>query len=181
MMMEECSPIYVITGGPGFGKTTLVDYLKNLGFKTGDEVARAIINEQRRIGGDVLPEKNIRVFQRAVLNRRVAFYQSVGNNEIAFSDRGIPDQLAFARYKRFGAPDVLVQYAREFSYNKIVFVTPPWEEIYQNDATRNENFAQASELHHIIVDVYEELGYSVITLPCVEVKQRAEFILNQIR
>ena len=178
--MEKRNQIYVLTGGPGFGKTTLLDYLKNLGFKTGGEVAREIICEQRSTGGNILPGKDIRSFQQEVLKRRLVFYNSVDSGEVAFSDRAIPDQIAFARFNGFGAPDVLVRHANEFRYNEIVFVTPPWKEIYRNDAERKESFEKACELHQIIVEVYKELNYSLIELPCADAKQRAEFVLNQI-
>jgi len=178
--VEKGNPIYVFTGGPGFGKSALIDYLKNLGYKTGNEVAREIICEQRSIGGTILPEKDIRSFQKEVLKRRLAFYESVGSGEIAFSDRAIPDQIAFARFNGFGTPDVLVRYAEEYRYNEKVFVTPPWKEIYRNDAERTETFEKACELHRIIVGVYEEFNYTLIELPCIDIKQRAEFVLNLI-
>ncbi|MDX9882940.1 MAG: AAA family ATPase [Prolixibacteraceae bacterium] len=178
--VKKGNPIYVITGGPGFGKSALTDYLKKLGYKTGEESAREIIREQRKIDGDILPEKNIRLFQNEVLKRRLEFYQSVGNNEIAFADRAIPDQIAFTRFKGFDTPEILARYANECRYNEKVFITPPWKEIYKNDTERTEPFEKSYELHYVIVNVYEELGYSLIELPYADVPQRAEFILNLI-
>ncbi len=178
--MERRNQIYVLTGGPGFGKSTLIDYLQNLGYKTGNEVAREIIHEQQNIDGNILPGKDIRSFQKEVLKRRLAFYGSVDSSEIAFSDRAIPDQIAFARFNGFGTPDVLVRYSEEFRYNEKVFVVPPWGKIYRNDAERTESFEKACELHRIIVEVYQELNYILIELPFADIKQRAEFILNLI-
>jgi len=43
---------YVITGGPGVGKTSLVSELNKFGFLTVPEDARKIIKEQIKIGGE---------------------------------------------------------------------------------------------------------------------------------
>lgn len=178
--MEKRNQIYVLTGGPGFGKSTLIDYLKSLGYKVGDEVARDIIQEQQRIGGNILPGKDVRSFQLEVLKRRIAFYGSVNIGEIAFTDRAIPDQIAFARFNGFGTPDILVRKTKEFRYNEKVFVTPPWEAIYKNDMERTESFDKACELHEVIVGVYQEFGYSVVEIPCLNVHERVKFVLNLI-
>ena len=178
--MEKRDQIFVLTGGPGFGKSTLIDYLRKLGYKVGDEVARNIIQEQKRIGGTVLPEKDIRSFQKEVLNRRLAFYHSVDDEEIAFTDRAIPDQIAFARFNGFGVPEVLSRNSTEYRYNDKVFITPPWKEIYKNDSERTESYERACELHEIIVEIYREYGYSLIEIPCLNVDERVKFVLNQL-
>ncbi|MBA4411489.1 MAG: hypothetical protein C0397_18975 [Odoribacter sp.] len=59
-------------------------------------------------GGEILPWKNPKLFQEEILRKRIAFFESVPDGVVAFADRGIPDQLAFARYKGFGAPEFQV-------------------------------------------------------------------------
>ena len=44
----------VITGGPGSGKTTLINHIEQLGYPTMHEVSREIINEARKEGIDQL-------------------------------------------------------------------------------------------------------------------------------
>ena len=51
----------VITGGPGFGKTSIIDELESRNFPCQHEVSRTIIKEQLEIGGDILPWKNLAV------------------------------------------------------------------------------------------------------------------------
>ncbi len=172
--------IYVITGGPGFGKSTLINYLEQLGYSVGHEVAREIIREQRSKGGNVLPDKDICSFQQEVLKRRLAFYNSVEKDEVVFSDRAIPDQIAFARYRGFDTPDILIDNAWKVRYNEMVFITPPWQEIYKNDMVRSESFEKACELHQIIFNVYREFDYLPVEIPCLGIKQRVDFILNLI-
>lgn len=52
--MADRPDFHVITGGPGSGKTTLIDMLASQGFHHMPE-ARAIIRDQVAIGGTALP------------------------------------------------------------------------------------------------------------------------------
>ena len=47
--------LYVVTGGPGSGKTTLIEALGRLGIVSMPEAGRAIIRDQTAIGGQALP------------------------------------------------------------------------------------------------------------------------------
>lgn len=135
--------IYVITGGPGFGKTRLIEELKQSGYRCSGEFARDLILSQQESGGDVLPWKNAKLFQQNILQKRITFFDSVPDGSIAFADRGIPDQLAFARYRGFRAPEVLIECVQKYRYAPQVFVIPPWPEIYANDLIRTETFEEA--------------------------------------
>ncbi|MCW0482963.1 AAA family ATPase [Gaoshiqia sediminis] len=173
--------ISVISGGPGFGKTQTIRELANLGYRTGSEFARELIQQQLQSGGDMLPWKNIKAFQSEILNRRIGFYQSVGEHELAFCDRAIPDQLAFARFRGFEPSALLWKSARLYRYAETVFVAPPWREIYTTDQTRNENFEEACLLHQYICDTYLELGYQLTELPLTDTASRARFIIDQLK
>ena len=172
--------IYVITGGPGFGKTLLVEELKKSGYQCSGEFARNLILSQQESGGDILPWKNAKLFQQDILQKRIAFFDSVPDNSIAFADRGIPDQLAFARYRGFSTPKILIESALKYRYARHVFVTPPWPEIYTSDTIRSETFNEAVQIHEFIVETYFELNYQVIELPLLPVKQRMEFLLKTL-
>src|ERR1044072_8258298 len=90
---------FVITGGPGVGKTTMLEELKNRGFICIPEVAREIIREQILTDGEALPWKNTEAYKEWMLNRSVESYQMVDNSnkKYTFFDRGIIDTLCYAR------------------------------------------------------------------------------------
>lgn len=173
--------IYVITGGPGFGKTGLVNALRQSGYPCSDEYARELIGIQQRIGGEVLPWKNPKLFQQEILRQRIQFFESVPDGLLAFADRGIPDQLAFSQYKGFRIPTVLADCALNFRYAPWVFVTPPWIDIFTNDEIRTETFDEAICIHEWIQTTYRDLGYKLIELPLLPIDQRMSFILRTIQ
>lgn len=50
---------YVFTGGPGSGKTTVLNLLEDMGYFIVKESARDIIRNQVETGGDAVPWMNI--------------------------------------------------------------------------------------------------------------------------
>ncbi len=172
--------VYVITGGPGFGKSILVDLLAQKGYKIGNEAAREIIAQQRLSGGEALPWKNIKLFEEMVASQRVAFLESIPGTTIAFSDRGLPDQIAYSWYKGKSESRFLVDAVEKYRYAPLVFITPPWKEIYSTDDIRKESFEQASEIHSFIIKAYHACRYRLIDLPFVSPAERIEFILDTI-
>jgi len=173
--------IVIVTGGPGFGKTSIARELSARGFPVGNEAAREIIAKELSEGSDVLPWKNIKAFQLAVLEQRVAFWQSVIPGQWAFADRGLPDQLAFANFRGFKASPFLISQVEKFHYYSEVFVCPPWFEIYRKDEIRRESFDEACRLHDEICNVYNGLGYQLVILPRLPAKERVEIILAHLQ
>jgi len=173
--------IIVVTGGPGFGKSSLIDALAAKGFSVGGEAAREVISEQMESGGETLPWKNRSAFQQAVSQRRIDFWESVDEADWAFADRGIPDQIAFSSFRGFEASPKLWAMAAEYPYFPVVFICPPWIEIYVQDEVRTESFEEACRIHELICKTYSDLGYRLIDLPKCSVEERCAFILRELK
>lgn len=172
--------VFVITGGPGFGKSVLIEKLLELGYRVGSEFARQLITRQISEGGDILPWKDIAEFEKRVTEKRVEFLKSVDIDSIAFSDRGLPDQAAFSMYKGKEISPQLNLALEENRYAKKVFLTLPWPQIFQNDQIRTETFEEAERIHQFIVKAYLNYGYELIELPFVSPDKRIEFILKSL-
>ena len=172
--------VYVITGGPGFGKSVLIDKLHELGYKVGCEIARQIIIQQIAEEGDLLPWKDAVEFEKRVMEERIEFLNSIDNKAIAFSDRGLPDQAAFSWYKGKEISPQLKAALETNRYAKKVFLTPPWRQIYRNDPIRTETFEEAEKIHWFILEAYLKNGYELIDLPLVSPDKRIEFILKSL-
>ncbi|MCD8042804.1 MAG: AAA family ATPase [Tannerellaceae bacterium] len=176
--MNDNNNFYVLTGGPGVGKTSVLNGLRRRGFLCIDEVAREIIRSEMERGGDALPWGNIPDYTRKMLHASVAVYINCKNiEEICFFDRGIPDTLAYARLTGQEEQEIR-KITTEYKYNPAVFLFPPWQEIYQTDAERKQDFAEAVRTYEIMKDVYRECGYTIVEVPRMPVEERCDFILE---
>lgn len=92
----------VITGGPGTGKTTLLEELARRGFAVESEVARAILREP---GGMELRAQDPLGFARAMFDAEVsAFARAADRAGPTIYDRGLPDIVGFLRLEGLAVP-----------------------------------------------------------------------------
>ena len=168
----------IISGCSGGGKSTLLSELTRRGYNVVEEPGRRIVVEEHEGAGIALPWVNLAAFaQRAIamsLNDRIAAAETQG---LVFFDRGLVD-AAVALEHATGAP-VLASYASE-RYNRLVFLAPPWPEIYDNDADRRHKFQDAVAEYERLVDAFKLLEYKVDILPKVNVADRADIVLERV-
>jgi predicted ATPase len=182
MEEETNSRFYVITGGPGAGKTTLIHALRKRGYICVDEAARKIIQEQMSTGGDALPWSNVKRYKEMMLNYNLQSYCKACNqgDKITFFDRSIFDLIDYDRRTKLQISSDLQHAVQQVNFNKKVFITPPWKEIFCNDDERKQTFMEAIAIHNSISEVYVEWGFQLIELPKKSVEARVDFILNHI-
>ncbi|WOK36797.1 AAA family ATPase [Sphingomonas sp. C3-2] len=94
-----------------------------------------------------------------------------------FFDRGLIDAAATLEYAT-GKP-VLKSYATA-RYNKLVFMTPPWPEIYVGDDDRQHGLEEAVNEYERLLTAFLSLGYDIQLLPRVAVNSRADFIMERL-
>lgn len=136
--------LYVITGGPGSGKTSLVDALAEAGLMGMPEAGRAIIRDQVAIGGYGLPWANRALFAELMLAWELcAHRQASALAGPAVLDRGVPDVLGYLALCGIPVPDHMRRAAERCRYNRNVFVAPYWPEIFGQDAERRQDPAEA--------------------------------------
>jgi predicted ATPase len=172
--------IIVIIGGPGTGKSTIIEQLKKNGYRCFDEISRQVTLEAQKQGIDQLFLENPLLFSQMLLQGRIQqFDEAVLETSTVFIDRGIPDVLAYMNYIGDSSPPHFEEACLQKKYDKI-FILPPWEEIYESDTERYENFSQAKEIHNFLIQTYQKYGYNLIEVPKDIVEKRVEFILNQL-
>ena len=172
---------FVITGGPGSGKSTLLDVLAGQGLPHMPEAGRAVIRAEVAAGGDALPWGDRSAFADIMLEHDLASYKEArAQDGIRFFDRGIPDIIGYRKLCGLDIPADLAQAAEKHPYNRLVFIAPPWAEIYAKDAERKQDWAEAVATHDTMAQVYEELGYTLVPLPLAMPSDRAVFVRQWI-
>ena len=180
MTVEKNEQAFVLTGGPGVGKTALLVELRGRGLYCVSEPARIVLAEQRALVGEALPDVNSKAFCDLLVARSIQDFGLRKNyNEITIFDRGVPDNIAYA--SSFGLDVISFNLAAaSYVYNEKVFLLSPWEEIYTTDHERKMNFHQVCEFHEEICRIYKKLGYRLIEVPPAAVAERARFIQSII-
>lgn len=169
--------LFVITGGPGAGKSTLIAALAADGFHHMPEAGRGIIHDQVAIGGTALPWADRLAFAELMLNWEMRSYRAA--RELAgpvIFDRGVPDVIGYLNVSGLPVPPHVERAARDFRYHRRVFIAPPWPAIFTQDGERKQSVEESEATYRAMVDVYSDLGYELVPLPLAPVSERVRFV-----
>lgn len=173
--------LVVVTGGPGSGKTTLIDHLAGLGHGRTVEAGRAIIRDQRAIGGTGLSWRDEGLFVELMLSWDMRSHRESDAHEgLVFCDRGVPDMVGYFLQRGREVPEHVREAARLFRYHRRVFLAPPWPEIYAGDTERHQSPEEAERTFEAMLRAYPSCGYETVLLPRVPVADRARFVLETL-
>ena len=176
-MSHDYHRFIIISGGPGSGKSTLIDALEQQGFSRTVEAGRAIIQDQVAIGGTALPWADRALFAELMLSWEMRSHKAAQAFEgPVFFDRGVPDVIGYLRLSALPVPLHIYQAAKVIQYNRTVFLAPPWPEIFGQDAERKQDFDEALRTFDAMERTYRELGYEIALLPKSSVQERVNFI-----
>lgn len=178
MFCKSRQPLFFIfSGGPGSGKSSVLKELEKSNYTIIPETGRKIIQEQVAVQGDALPWKNKEKFRDLMVERDLQQYLDATKLEGAILfDRGIPDSFGYSKLEEIPISQSLKQAIKKYSYQRLVFMMPPWKEIYINDAERKQGFAIAVATYEATRSVYEELGYEILELPKASIDERVRII-----
>ncbi|MPT48886.1 MAG: ATPase [Sphingobium sp.] len=183
--------MFVITGGPGSGKTSLIEalaqgaYINDRQFSapllTMPETGRAIIQDQIAIGGTALPWADRNAFAELMLSWACRSYrEAMASKGPVVLDRGIADIMGYLMLCNLPVPAHMRRAAELYRYNPLVFIAPHWPDIYVQDAERKQDERLAEATCRMMGQVYTNLGYDVVPLPLVSVQERADFVRAHI-
>lgn len=181
---------FVLTGGPGVGKSSLIEALRKKGYPTIGEAARQVIlKEQEKQQHDpvyraILPWTQLEQFQELCLATQLDLERKVTSTSSTptFLDRSCVDPLAYIEMGQVKIPAQIYTFIEQAAYSKIFFL----ERLpsYIQDSQRLEDEDYANRLHDKLYEVYNRLGFDIVTVPVFAPEQhenidkRIEFILQ---
>ena len=177
------SKIYVITGRSSSGKTTLINELEKRGHCVLLETARPVLEERKNYEAtkEEWLYRQKEMFTRQLRQENKALN---GADRLIFSDRSLPEVLAYCLHLIGYIPEELKEFNLERRYSKILAVD---KLPFKPDGTRIEkDEGEVEEIYSKIMESYQNFGYNPISVPVFpgnkeeSVKARADFILNQI-
>lgn len=181
MEISYADQLIIVSGGPGSGKTTLVEALAAAGLRTMPEAGRAIIRDQQAIGGTALPWADRAAFAELMLGWEMRSHgEALAGPGPVILDRGVPDVTGYLTLCGIEVPLHVRRAAELFRYRRQVFLAPPWRAIFTQDAERRQDFAEAEATFEVMARTYAAFGYEPILLPLAPVAERAAFLLGRI-
>jgi predicted ATPase len=177
---ETAERFFVLTGGPGSGKSTLIDALQQTGFSRTMEAGRGVIRDQVAIGGRAVPWSDHALFAELMLSWEMQSYRwATQQGGPVFFDRGVPDVMGYLRLMGLPVLNYVEKAIEIFRYNHRVFIAPPWEDIFQQDRERKQSFGEARRTYEALAATYIACGYELIELPRAPIAERVRFVVQE--
>ena len=178
MVQQKINKRIVLAGGPGTGKTSVLNELVKLEFHCFQEAFREIFSDYKKKGSDFKSEPD-KISKEIYKKRHNDYYQADNlscKDDIVFYDRGIHEITAYLRSidKSSTYWDNL---PTDYNYD-LIFIFQPWKEIYKKDKERIEEFSDVKKINPFINKIYLESGIKIIDVPFISIKERVKFILE---
>ncbi len=172
----------MLIGGPGTGKSTVLNALEELNYHCMHEVSREVTLEAQKRGIQQLFLTDPLLFSKMLLEGRERQYNESNHasSEWVFFDRGLPDVFAYMDYSDQSYPAYFKEKSEALLYDH-VFLFQPWESIYESDNERYESFEESKEIDKFLQKAYKDLGYTIIDVPFGSVVERVNFIVNWLK
>jgi len=178
----------VITGGPGAGKTALVDELAQRGYTTVPEAATAVLSElNERLGLEgqrAWRREHPAEFQVLVVRRHAQLEAAArpGKDGLVFLDRGWIDGLAYCRFFHVPFPPELIEPEGLGRYDRVFLLATLTRERFRRvsdtGGLRDEQYSRT--IQEVLENTYRHHGYKPIPVSEMPVPQRADFVLQKL-
>lgn len=171
------SSIYVLAGGNGFGKTTILKGLSKLGYYTIPEAADIAIKEAKSNGIEN-PWENFFWLETKIIEKQLENQSKIPENKEVFMDRSILDNIAFQNIELKRPLQYAVDNANSIKFDKVFLIEPITN--WNKDCSSHTTYEFALKVHKEIEAVYRNYGYNPIKVPELTEKKRLRYILDRL-
>lgn len=171
-----------ISGGPGVGKTTIIEELKKLHYQVVPEIYTLLRNKAQQ--ANCLTEffGNPSKTRWDIINTQKELEDLCDQTQYIFCDRSMVDMIGYADYyNKIKMNQDYFDQIKASTYDLVFFLEPLPENYYQKTDIRKEDYTKALEIHTYLENGYKKLHYHIIHVPFNTVPERIHFILNHIR
>jgi predicted ATPase len=168
---------HVITGASCSGKTTLIEQLAGVGFRTVPEIGRQYF-ERELAKGRAIEEirQDPAANTRQIFDMNLEILNGLRTDEVLFLDRGLPDCLTFFRVNGLDPNEILPECFRHRYASVFMLDRFP----YKRDGVRSADDATAAYYDSWISRDYDALGYKVVRVPVMPPEERLAFVLERL-
>src|SRR5579863_25115 len=177
---------YVITGGPGVGKTSIIHYLRDRGYHVLGEAATDVIRHSLEKGIAKPWDKDYKSdFNDEILDLQYHRQNETPGTGLVFFDRSMIDAFTYALIPMGGTKSLETMASKVQSviddhfYNKTVFFIENLNGCESNEI-RHETLEQLKLIERHIEQNYKALGFNVVHIRRDTVENRAKLILEYI-
>lgn len=171
--------IYVLAGGPGSGKSTLIKTLSDAGHRTVEETAERLLREAVTSGSSA---QEMRVdpirWQLDLLERDFELFNNLPRDECLFTDTSIIETVVFAQNAGIEIGPRLSAWLERLRFAQVFFLEPLDE--YAQTAVRMESVEASLDIGQKIKAAYRHFGYEPILLPALPLQSRVERIMDHL-
>ena len=185
----------VLTGGPGVGKTSILETLSELNFDTRKEVFTDIFAKAHEAGS--FNEEFLRSAEllEKLISSQKALEAREAKSEFLFLDRCRADILGFCKNLEIHPPESDSNWLNKNEYDLVFIIEPLPARFYEQNSIRRQTQTEALDHHNKIIEHYTTFSKVnkldpedfLVKVPFIEapkkesVHLRTEFILNTLK
>lgn len=164
----------VVSGCSGGGKSTLLAEMAARGWVCSEEPGRRVVAE------GLLPWQDIAGFCARCVTLAVQDFHAAGPG-VSLFDRSFLDALIWFEQAGQKLPEAAAKAVEGLRYHEVVFLAPPWPEIYVQDEARQHDLQAALAEFDALCQRLPKHGYTVEFLPKLPVNERADWFEARLK